>query len=187
MRIICPAISVHPIVPDLLWVFKYTRMLKDAGWLCTVTKERTAIFLHCQRCAKGILHHGNRRKTNQTIESQSRNMQYFIPLKDDVFVMLTRHFIGIGVVGIEQVAVFRPVDLYVFRKKGIEPKDAVFAVPHDLCIGIAPQKQVHHHGFPKGKTRHLRIRLPVQDLIQRMVRRTLLPVTLFGKPIKVER
>ena len=52
----------------------------------------------------------------------------------------------------------------------------LFPVPDDLRISISVQQQMRHQRLPEGKARHLRIRLPVQELIQRMVRRTLFAV-----------
>lgn len=52
--------------------------------------------------------------------------------------MLTGLFVGVGVVSVDQVAGFRiTVDLDIFGKQGIETEDAVFAVPDNLCIGVA--------------------------------------------------
>ena len=114
-------------------------------------------------------------------------MQDLVALENDIFIMLTGNFIRVGMVGIKELSVLCPVDLHIFREQRIQSQDAVLAVPHDLRVGISPQEQMHHHGFPEGEACHLRIGLPVQDLIQRMLGRPFLAVTLFGELVQVKR
>ena len=132
-------IDIHPIVPNALRVFDHTWMLQDAGWLRSVLEKGASVFFHGERGAKSVLHHGYRAESHKTVEAQAGNVEDLIALEDDVFVMLTGNFIRIGVIGIEQIAIFRPVDLHVFRKQRIQPQDAVFSVPHDLCVSVTPQ------------------------------------------------
>ena len=64
--------------------------------------------------------------------------------------MLTRLFIGVGVIGVDQVAAFGiTVNLNVFRKQRIKTENLVFAVPDNLRVCVAPQQQMTHQRFPE--------------------------------------
>ena len=89
-------------------------------------------------------------------------------------------------VDIIELALFRAVDLHVLGEERVEPQHVVPAVPHDLAVGVAPQEQVRHDRLPVGEAGHLRVRLPVEDLVQRMVRRLLLPV-IVRSPVQMQR
>ena len=187
VRVPGAAIGVHPVIPYLLRIFQDAGVLQNPGRLRSVFEEGTSVFLDSKRRAEGVLHHGNGRETDQPIEAKPWDMQNLIPLENDVLIMLTWHLVCVGVVGIKQVAVFRPVDLHIFREQWIKPQNSVFAITDDLCVGVSPKEQMHHHGFPEGETRHLRVCLPVQDFVERMVCRTFLAVTLVGELVKMER
>jgi hypothetical protein len=60
------------------------------------------------------------------------------------------------------------VDRHTVWHERIESHDLAFAVPDDLRVGISPEEQVRHERFPENKGRHLRIRLIMQEHIQRM-------------------
>ena len=187
MRIPCAAIGIHPVIPDLLRILQHTRMLQHTGRLSAVLEEGAAVLLHRQRGAEGVLHHGNGAKAYQSIEAEAGNVQNFVALENNIFIMLTGNFIRVSMVGIKKLSVLCPVDLHVFREKRIQAKNAVLAISHNLCIGIAPQEQVRHHGFPEGEACHLRIGLPIQDLIQRVLGGLFFSVALLGKFVKVKR
>lgn len=46
-----------------------------------------------------------------------------------------------------------------------------FAITDDLRISIAPEEQVGHEGFPEYEGTHLRVRLIVEQVVERMVER----------------
>ena len=185
--IVRAAVHSRPVVTDLAGVFQDTGMFQNTAGLCAVLEEGRAVLLHCQRGAEGVLHHGNGRKAHQTIEAQTRHMEYLIRPEVDVLVLLPRHFVRVGVVDIEDVAGLVSVHFHVLRKQRIQPQHRVLAVTDDLGVGVAPQKKVGHHGLAKGKAGHLRVGLPVEDLVQRMVRRFFLPVPAFRVPVEMQR
>ena len=96
-------------------------------------------------------------------------MEDLVPAEIDILVVLSRLLIRVCVIDVEDLSFLVPVDFHVLREQRIEAKDAVLSIPDDLCVTVSPQEQMRHHDFPEGETRHLRIRLPVQQLIQRMI------------------
>ena len=99
----------------------------------------SAVSLYCHNSTQSIFHHCNGTEAHKSVESQTGDVQNFIPAKNNILVVLAGLFIGVGVIGVDQVAAFRiTVDLDIFGKQGIETEDAVFAVPDNLCIGVAP-------------------------------------------------
>ena len=77
-------------------------------------------------------------------------MKNLVSLKDDILIMLTGFFIGVCVVGVDQVTAFRvTVNLHILGEKGIQTDDAVLAVTDDLCIGVAPEQQMTHQCLPE--------------------------------------
>ena len=112
-------------------------------------------------------------------------MEYLIPAKVDILVLLSRNFIRIGVVDVVQLAAFIAIHFDVFRQQRIQTQHCVLAIPDDLCVGIAPQEQMGHQGLPKHKGRHFRVGLSVQDLVQRMISCLFLVAVLVRYPIQV--
>ena len=88
-------------------------------------------------------------------------MQDFIFPKINILVLFPRHFIRVGVVDIIKLPLLITVDFHVFREQRIQAEDVVPPIPDDLGIGVSPQEQVCHHGFPPDKTAHLIVGLPV--------------------------
>ena len=119
--------------------------------------------------------------------AQSDDMKHFLALEVNVVLLLYWCLIRIGMIDIVDFAVFIPVYLDIFRQQGIQADYVVPPVPDDLRVGIAPQKQMHHHDFAVGKAAHFRIRLSVKDLIQRVVNRSFLAVTIIRIPVKMQR
>ena len=80
------------------------------------------------------------------------------------------------------------IRLHVLRQQRIQRHDVVTAVPDDLGVSITPEEQVRHHGFPEGEARHLRIRLPVEKFVQRMVLGPLFILFRFiGEAVQMQR
>ena len=63
------------------------------------------------------------------------------------------------------IAVYR----HFVRHQRIQSHHFVFAVSDNLGIGVAPQKQMRHEGFPEHKRTHLRVRFIMKQQVQRMV------------------
>ena len=185
--IVRAAVHGSPVLPDFTGVFEDAGMLQYAAGLCAVLEESCSVFLHRQRGAEGVLHHGNGRKAHQTIEAQTRHMENLVRPEVDVLVLLPRHFIRVGVVDIEDVAGLVAVHFHVLREQRIQPQHRVLAVTDDLGVGVAPQEQVGHHGLAEREAGHLRVGLAVEYLVQRMVRRTFLPAASICIPVEMER
>lgn len=75
------------------------------------------------------------------------------------------------IIGVVKSTVFVSVHRHLVRHQGIQSNDLIFAVADDLCIGVAPQEQVRHKGLPKYERTHLRVRLIVEQAVERMVER----------------
>ena len=58
-----------------------------------------------------------------------------------------------------------PLHVYHYNSDGGKEK----ALNHNLCIGIAPQKQMCHERFPENKTCHFRVRLIMQQSVKIMI------------------
>ena len=112
-------------------------------------------------------------------------MEDLISAKVDVFVLLSRNFIRIGVVDVVQLAAFISVHFDILRQQRIQPQHGVFAIPDDLCVGIAPEEQVGHQGLPENESRHFRVGLSVQNLVQRMIPRFFLVAVIIRDTVKV--
>ena len=114
-------------------------------------------------------------------------MKDLVPAKIDVLVLLSRNFVRIGVVDIIEFSAFVPVHLDIFRQQRIQSQHRVLAIPDDLCVSVAPEEQMGHQGLPENKGRHFRVRLSVQDLVQRMIPCLFLVAVLVRYPIQVQR
>ena len=170
MGVVRAAVHIRPVLPYLLRVLQHARMLQDAAGLRAVAKEAAAVFLHSQRGAEAVLHHGDGREAYQTVEAKPWDMENLIRPEEDVLVPLARLLVGVCVVDVVDAAVLVPVDLHVLRQQRVQRHDAVPAVPDDLGVCVAVQEQVRHQRLEEGEARHLRVRLAVQQLIQRMLR-----------------
>ena len=102
-------------------------------------------------------------------------MEYLIPAKCDILVLFSRNLVRIGMIDIIQLALVRPVDLHILREQRIKPQHRVLTVPDHLGVGVAPKEEVRHHSLPEGEAGHLRVGLTIEDFVERMVCRFLLP------------
>ena len=114
-------------------------------------------------------------------------MEYLIPAKVDILVLLSRNFIRIGVVDVVQFSAFIAIHFDVFRQQRIQTQYRVLSIPDDLCVGIAPEEQMGHQGLPEDESRHLRVRLPIQDFVQRMIPCLFLVAVVIRHPIQMQR
>ena len=79
-----------------------------------------------------------------------------------------------------------PVHLHPVRHQRVQRRHFPLAVADDLAVGVAPQEQVRHQRLPEHEGSHLRVRLIMEQEIQRMVRRLFLaPVPVM--PVKLQR
>lgn len=151
MRIGCATVSRLPVIPDTVRVFQDAGVFQHATGLCAIFEERGTVLIHRNGSAEAVLHHGNWRKTNQTIEAQPRYMENLVSAKVDILVLLSRNFICVCIVDIVEFTALVSVHFDILRQKRIQAQHCVLAIPDDLRIGIAPEEQVGHQGFPEHK------------------------------------
>ena len=161
-------------------------MFQHSTGLCAVLEERAAVLLDGQRSAQAVLHHGDRREANQPVESQTWHVKHLVPAEDNVLVLFARRFICVGVVDVIDLAMFITVYLDVLREQWIDAHHTVLAVADDLAVGVAVEQQMYHHGLAPGEARHLRVWLPVDDGIQRMIRSHLFPCSAVGVAVQMK-
>ena len=78
------------------------------------------------------------------------------------------------------------IDCHSVWHQRIEGDDLAFSVADNLGISVAPQEKVGHERLPEHEGTHLRVRLIVQQKIQRMVDGFLLAAVLLIA-VKVQR
>ena len=114
-------------------------------------------------------------------------MENLVPAEINILVLLSRNFIRVCVVDIIKLAALITVHFDIFRQKRIQPQHRVLAIPDDLCVGVAPEKQVSHQRFPEDKGCHLWVGLPIQNLVQRMIPRLFLVAVIVCHPVEMQR
>ena len=187
MGIGCTAISRFPAITDTVRVFHNAGMLQHTTGLCAVLEERGTVFIYRNGSTEAVLHHGDWRETDQTIKPKPRHMKDLVPAKVEVFILLSRNFIRVCVVDIVELATLISVHFDILRQKRIQTQHRVLAIPDDLCVSVAPEKQVGHQRFPEDKGCHLRVGLAIQNLIQRMIPRLFLVAVIVCHPVQMQR
>lgn len=100
-------------------------------------------------------------------------------MKRDGIAVVLRKLVLRLLIGVIQLSVLVPADRHLVRHQRIERNDLALAVAYDLRIGVVPQQEVRHKRFPEHEGTHLRVRLVMQKLIQRMVDGFFLAAVLF--------
>ena len=90
-----------------------------------------------------------------------------------------RSVLGAGGVLVVEPALGVPVHHHAVWHQRIEGDDLALAVADDLGVGVAPQEQMGHERFPEYEGTHLRVRLIVEKIIERMVQRLFLAAILL--------
>ena len=80
-------------------------------------------------------------------------------------------FVRTAIVGVVKPPGFVSVHRHLVGHKRIQSNDLILAVADDLCISVAPEEQVCHEGFPEHEGTHFRVRLIVEQAVERMVER----------------
>ena len=75
-------------------------------------------------------------------------MEDLVPAEVEVFILLSRNFIRVGVVDIVELATLISVNFDILRQKRIQTQHRILAIPDDLCVGVAPEEQMGHQRFP---------------------------------------
>lgn len=160
-------------------VFQCSRMLQNTAWGSTIGIELAAVLLGCNSKTDSVLCHGNGAVTDKTIKAQPRHMKDIGWVEID-WPVLHRWCIVIGLrVFVIQSAMLIPIHGHTIRHQRIQRNDLAFPISNDLGVGISPEKQVGHEGFPKHKGTHFRIWLIVEQMVQRMVEGFLFPTILL--------
>ena len=103
-------------------------------------------------------------------------MQHILPRKIHPAVLpKVRVLVTVPVINIIKLPLTVPVNLHLVRQQRVQPQHPAPAVPYDLRIGIPPDQKMAHKRLPEHKRSHLRVRLVMQEIIQRMVIHPLLP------------
>jgi len=72
-------------------------------------------------------------------------------------------------VAVVKLALLVPVHHHFVGHEGVECDDLALAVADDLGVGIALEEQVGYECFSEHKRTHLRVRLIVEQEVQRVV------------------
>lgn len=92
-------------------------------------------------------------------------------MKRDGIAVVLRKLVLRLLIGVIQLSVLVPADRHLVRHQRIERNDLALAVAYDLRIGVVPQQEVRHKRFPEHEGTHLRVRLIVEQAVERMVER----------------
>ena len=114
-------------------------------------------------------------------------MEDLVPAEVDVFILLSRNFIRVCVVDIVKLATLISIHFDILRQKRIQTQHRVLAIPNNLCIGVAPEEQVGHQCLPEDKGCHLRVGLPIQNLVQRMIPCLFLVAVIVRHTVEMQR
>lgn len=106
-------------------------------------------------------------------------MQHIRRVENNRLPVVFRQLLLRLLIAVVEPAVFIPADGHLVRHQRIQRDDLSLAVADDLRIGVAPQQQVRHQRFPKDEGRHLRVRLIMQQQIQRVINSFLFPAVLL--------
>ena len=131
--------ALVPAFADGIWILDSARKFQQASGSGSICEKLSAVFLCGDGKADGILSHGNRRVTNQSIKAEAWHMKYIR--------WSERHssrFRGLGIrllhlILIVEVPVLITIHGHAVRHQRIEPDHLTFTVANNLRIGIAIQ------------------------------------------------
>ena len=164
-----------PGIAHALGVFHHARMLQHAARLRAVLIKGRAVFVAGEAHADGLLRHGDGTVADKAVKAQTGNMKNVLRRKDHRGLSAqTLHVrIRAGVFVID-VSAGIPIHSHAIGHQRIQRNDLAALIAHDLRIAVAPEQQMRHEGFPEGKGGHFRVRLVVEQVIQRMPQRLFL-------------
>ena len=148
--------------------------VQDTTWRSTVRIELGAI-LFCSNCKTyGVLCHRDRGVSNQSVKSKAWNMENIGRLEPYRSTLSGPCFIGRGLVLVVELSLLIAVNHHAVWHERIQRHHFTLSVSNNLCVSVAPEKQMRHERFSERKRSHLRIWLIVQNEIQRLVNGLLL-------------
>ncbi len=104
------------------------------------------------------------------IEAESGDMQHIRGLKRYGELLVLDSLVCATIIGVVQLPVLVSVYRHLVGHQRAQSYDLVLSVADDLCIGVAPEEQVCHECFPEHERTHLRVRLIVKQVVERMVK-----------------
>ena len=105
-------------------------------------------------------------------------MQHIGGLQNHRAVLHGRRIGILHLILVVEVAHIVPVNGHAVGHQRVQRNDLAFPVSDNLGVGVAPQQQMGHGGFPKHKAGHLRVRLVMENAVQRMLQRLFLTSAL---------
>ena len=160
-----------PALPHTLRVFDRAGVFQHTARCGTVGEELCAVFLTGDSHADGVFRHSDGAVTDQTVKAQTGDVKHIRWLKRYGKLLILNGFIRATIIGVVETPVFISVHRHLVRHQGIQSNDFIFAVADDLRIGVAPKEQMRHECLTKHKRTHLRVRLIVEQTVERMVKR----------------
>ena len=113
-------------------------------------------------------------------------MQYIRGPEDGGLVLVPEGLVRPSLVGVVKLALTAPIHRHFVGHEGVEGNDLTFAVADDLGVGVAPEEQVGHEGFPEHEGTHFRVWLVMEQQIQWVVDGFLFAAVL-GVAVEVQR
>ena len=98
-------------------------------------------------------------------------MQHIRGLKSYGKLLVLDSLVCATVIRVVQATILVSVHRHLVRHQGVQRHDLIFAVADNLRVGIAPEEQVCHECLTKHERTHLRVRLIVEQAVERMVER----------------
>ena len=132
-----------------------------------VAVEAAGVFLLRLGEPDLLAHHGDDRIPDQTIESQTRDMEHVTSRQDPRQARISRQLLDLRV--IDEIARRRADRKGPIGKKRPQPDAVSGIVSLDPGIRIAPAQKMRLHRLLESERGHLLIRLIVQHGVERMI------------------
>ena len=175
MGVFAALINGVPGIAHTLRVFHHARMLQHAARLRAILIEGCAVFVAGEAHADGLLRHGDGTVADKAVKAQTGNMKNVLRRKDHRGLPAQAFHVRIraGVFVID-VSAGIPIHSHAVGHQRIQRNDLAALIAHDLRVAVAPEQQVCHEGFSEGKCSHFRVRLVMEQGVQRMPQRLFL-------------
>ena len=160
-----------PALPHTLRIFDRAGVFQHTARSGTIGEELRAVLLAGDRHADGVLRHSDGTVTDQTVKTQAGNVQHIRWLQRYGELLVFDGFVRATVIGVVETPIFISVHRHLVGHKRIQSNDFIFTVADDLRVSVAPEEKVRHEGFPEHERTHLRVRLIVEQAVERMVER----------------
>ena len=144
-----------------------------------IGEELSPVLLAGTRHTDGVIGHGNGTVSHQPIKAQTGDVQHIRGRQVDGNALHGGSILCAGGVLVVEPTFGVPVHHHAVWHQRIESNDLALAVADDLGVGVAPQEQMGHERLPEYEGTHLRVRLIVEKIIERMVQRLFLPAILL--------